>query len=265
MIGLLVGALVVLGLLVASAPVGRAQPDPFAEREPDINQGRFVAVGGFIEGRNGGRAMACMQCHGLDGAGDAAGAFPRLAGQSAWYLYKSLRDYASGARPNDIMTPIARALSDVEMQDVSAYYASIENAPYPPPPRVDAEALQRGGALNAVGSARLGVQGCVNCHGPGGRGLPPSFPYLAGLSANYLEHQMHLFADGTRRTDPMGVMELIARSLTPEDIRAVSLYFASLRPDGSDEFRPPGTAVQEQSPGVHLGITPHLGPAETGQ
>src|SRR3546814_12067246 len=103
------------------------------------------------------------------------------------YMYKQLLDYASGARPNAIMSPIAKALTQAQMEDVSAYYASIEEAPYFPPPEVDGLTLQHGGRLSAVGSAEKGIQACVNCHGPAGTGMPPSFPYLAGQYANYIQ------------------------------------------------------------------------------
>src|SRR3546814_1012185 len=77
-------------------------------------------------------------------------------------MYKQLLDYASGARPNAIMSPIAKALTQAQMEDVSAYYASIEDAPYFPPPEVDGLTLQHGGRLSAVGSAEKGIQACVN-------------------------------------------------------------------------------------------------------
>src|SRR3954454_8410250 len=81
----------------------------------------------------------CGQCHGADGKGDPSGPYPRLAGQAALYLYKQLDDYASGSRKNEVMGPIAQALSDQERQDAAAYYAG-QNAPYgtaSAPPKAD--------------------------------------------------------------------------------------------------------------------------------
>jgi cytochrome c553 len=126
------------------------------------------------------------------------------------------------------MTPIAQALSDQQMQDVSAYYEA-RTAPYAPPPEVDGLTLQRGAALSAVGNAERAIQACVNCHGPAGSGMPPSFPYLAGQYAEYTELQLRLWQDGTRKNDPLSVMETIAKLMTPEDVRAVALYFESVR------------------------------------
>ena len=65
-----------------------------------------------------------------------------------------------------------------------------------------------------MGDNDLRVQACENCHGPDGTGQPPFGPYLAGLHARYLEAEMQAFRSGTRRTDPSGQMEIIARQLT---------------------------------------------------
>jgi cytochrome c553 len=61
---------------------------------------------------------ACHTCHGLHGVGDSSGAFPRPTGQSARYLCKQLKDYASGERQIEIVSPIAKVLTDqhVELQ-----------------------------------------------------------------------------------------------------------------------------------------------------
>src|SRR3546814_16478283 len=75
-----------------------------ARAEPDINTGKAVVVGA-VQGDTpqAGQPQPCMRCHGLNGVGDGTGAFPRLAGQAAFYMYKQLLDYASGARPNALM------------------------------------------------------------------------------------------------------------------------------------------------------------------
>src|SRR5271168_2041610 len=75
------------------------------------------------QGTNKG-AVACARCHGYDGASDGSGAFPVLAGQSAYYLTAQLGSFATGSRQNAIMTSIARGLSDDEIQSVAQYYSS---------------------------------------------------------------------------------------------------------------------------------------------
>ncbi len=211
--------LTILGVLVAGAAWAQ-------EWGGDIRRGRAVVVGASEAGRE----AACFACHGTNGVGDSSGAFPRLTGQGAFYLYKQLKDYASGARENRIMGPIAKALSDAEMQDVAAYYAAQE-APYlPPPENVDGRLLQRGAALSAVGSPEQGIQACVNCHGQAGAGMPPSFPYLAGQYANYTRITLEDWQQGRRHNDAQGVMADIARKMTEDDVRGTALYFESVRP-----------------------------------
>src|SRR5690606_4355189 len=167
--------------VLAQAEAEPAHPTPerlfnatIKEKSPDqdiIANGRLVASGGA---RKGGAAMACFTCHGTDGAGDAAGAVPRLAGLPAWYIYKQLNDYAGGSRDSASMTGIARQLTESEREAVASYYALLD-APHPPkPPAGDLRMLQWGQQLAAVGATDRAVPACLNCHGPDGSGLPPS-------------------------------------------------------------------------------------------
>jgi cytochrome c553 len=87
-----------------------------------LELGRLVAMGGSEAGGSG---MACITCHGGDGAGDGSGAFPRLAGQAGWYTYKQLRDYASGDRQNRVMSAIAKKMIEADIEAVSAYCARV--------------------------------------------------------------------------------------------------------------------------------------------
>jgi cytochrome c553 len=69
------------------------------------------------------KAAACAACHGPEGNGPDPN-FPRLAGQHEDYLYKALRDYKSGERKNAIMNGMAAPLSNSDMLDLAAYFAS---------------------------------------------------------------------------------------------------------------------------------------------
>jgi cytochrome c553 len=191
---------------------------------PDLAGGRQIAAVGTPGG-----AAACATCHGLDGAGDPGGVYPRLAGQGAFYLYKQLVDFRSGRRESQIMAPIAKAMSDVEMQNAAGYYAAAR-APYAPPPFADGALLQRGGVLAAAGSAERNVPACVNCHGRFGAGVPPSFPSLAGQFARYTGDQLAAWKSGARRNDPLDVMRDIAARLDERDIAAIAAYFERARP-----------------------------------
>jgi cytochrome c553 len=202
-----------------------AAPQPQAAERADALAGRAVAIGGDL-----GAGWACVQCHGLYGAGDGSGAFPRLSGLSAWYLYKQLMDYASGTRVNAVMTPIARAMTERQMLDVATWYARQEEAPFPPVPAAELAVRQRGAAIAAVGAAERGVIACSNCHGLEGQAPNIAIPSLAGQYAPYTALQLQLWKRGERRNGPLGVMAQVAAGMTEAEIEAVALYYASLRP-----------------------------------
>jgi cytochrome c553 len=88
------------------------------------------AAGNVTAGRQ--KALMCQTCHGLDGKAKIPEA-PSLAGQSATYLVKALNDYRSGARKNDMMSLVAPALKDKDVEDLAAYYSAIEVTVMPPP------------------------------------------------------------------------------------------------------------------------------------
>ena len=70
------------------------------------------------------KAVACQGCHGLDGLSKHPEA-PNLAGQIENYLAKSLDEYRSGGRKNEMMTIVAKDLSDEDIANLSAFYAAI--------------------------------------------------------------------------------------------------------------------------------------------
>jgi cytochrome c553 len=210
----------------------------------DLEAGRAVVVGG-----EEGTITPCFMCHGLDGVGDSAGAFPRLTGQAAFYMYKQLVDYASGARPNDVMSPIAHQMTEPQMANVAFYYSALD-APYPPllgP--IEPELLARGREIAEDGAADDDVPACNLCHGANGAGDPPLFPYLAGQYAPYTELQLQLWKQGVRRNDGLDVMANIARAMSDEDIHAVAVYFESVRPDAANGGSGVEVGARERSGG----------------
>ena len=201
---------------------------PVAASMVGTNSGRLIAA----MGPPGKAEAACARCHGLDGAGHASGAFPRLSGQDQAYLLLTMQAYATGERPSGIMQPIARALSEREINEVAAYYASVENAPQRPEATpTDLTLLQQGGALAAIGAPERRIEACVNCHGPRGQGGQPANPALAGQYRGYLEQQLLLWKMGSRGDDPKGIMAPIARRMSMREIQATAAYFASLPSD----------------------------------
>lgn len=76
------------------------------------------------------KAAACASCHGQEGNAPTTSAFPKLAGQHQDYLIVTLQDYKSGKRKNAIMSGMAAPLSDKDIQDLTAYFASQPNGVY---------------------------------------------------------------------------------------------------------------------------------------
>ncbi|HZX52656.1 MAG TPA: c-type cytochrome [Pseudomonas sp.] len=179
-------------------------------------------------------AMACTSCHGTEGEGLAAAGFPRLAGLSAVYLKKQLADFASAERVNPIMQPIAAALSAEEADAVTAMLAS---KPQPPVERISRAALaeEPDAVLALRGAWERNIPECVACHGPSGVGVGDTFPPLVGQSAQYLSAQLLAWQQGTRKNDPNDLMGHIARSLSQDEIKAVSAYFANLTEAGAGQ------------------------------
>lgn len=70
------------------------------------------------------KSVTCQACHGADGNGTGDGQYPRIAGQYADYLSKTLRDYRSGERQNAIMAGFAGSLKDQDIDDLAEYFAA---------------------------------------------------------------------------------------------------------------------------------------------
>jgi cytochrome c553 len=192
---------------------------------------RVIALGRqIVEGAGVSPDHACARCHGMLGTGKPEEGAPRLANQPRLYLEKQLRDFAEGTRQSDKMTPVARALSEEQRAAVAAYYGSLWSVPYPEAPYADPALVQRGGVLSAAGDSAREIRACEICHADAGVGIAPSFPYLAGQYADYTERQLLQWKAGDRRNDPLRVMAEIAERLEDEEIRALALYFARVRP-----------------------------------
>jgi len=82
------------------------------------------AAGNIPAGKT--KSAACTACHGKQGISSNPD-YPNIAGQSEHYLIKSLREFRSGQRkdPSTSMNRIASGLSDTDIADLSAYYASL--------------------------------------------------------------------------------------------------------------------------------------------
>lgn len=194
---------VVLGLGVTSSPLGLAAGD--------VSAGKA-------------KSAVCAACHGADG-NSPADMYPKLAGQHASYIYKQLVEFKNGKRENPIMTPMAASLSEEDMADLAAFYASKEATPG----AVSEDLLELGKQIYRGGNSESGVPACMACHGPNGSGMPAAkWPKLSAQYRAYTEAQLHAFANGERHNDPNGMMRDIASKMTEDEIKAVAAYVSGL-------------------------------------
>ena len=184
-----------------------------------------VAQGGEIanQGVASAGVPACISCHGSEGKAPAGSKIPWLGGQPAWYLYKQLIDYASGARTDPAMSAFAKTLGDDDRLAVALYYAAKELPVAIPPSKALSQAQRtRGAVLLEYGDNSKGLQGCLNCHGPNGTGEAPGAPALLHQSPEYVRAQLIAWRSGYRRNDVAGLMQAVTARLDEADIEALT-------------------------------------------
>lgn len=172
------------------------------------------------------KTATCSACHGPDG-NSVTDQWPNLAGQHASYIVHQLEAFKDGDRPNAAMQSFASGLSEQDMKDIGAYYASQKLKPLGANPKMVGlgEQIYRGGI------PQRGIPACIACHGPAGRGNPlAAFPRLSHQRANYVETALHEYASGARRSDAdhNQMMRDIASSLFDNEIKALASYLQGL-------------------------------------
>ncbi len=182
------------------------------------------------------KAAACMACHGPDG-NSLADMWPKLAGQLPQYLRKQLHDFKAGRRKNEQMSPMAQPLSDQDIDDLSAFFASQKANQAAVTKK---ELLAAGEKIYLKGKGRPDVvPACVGCHGMTGAGkadwamtmkVPPTTlaPALGGQHPAYTAAQLTAYKGGTRANDEAHVMRDVAGRLNASEIAAVAEYVATL-------------------------------------
>lgn len=171
------------------------------------------------------KTASCVACHQADG-NSTNPQWPKLAGQNAKYLTKQLRDLkAQKTRKNPVMMGMAAALSEQDMEDIAAYYASQATTGG----FVSEDKKELGEKIFQGGNLKTGVPACAGCHGPAGSGNPSGgIPALRGQHATYSTTQLKAFRSGARANDANGMMRGAARWLSDAEIAAVAEYVSGL-------------------------------------
>jgi cytochrome c553 len=171
------------------------------------------------------KAIVCQACHGANG-NSTNPEWPSLAGIGADYIAEQLKHFKEGKRNNPVMMPNAMSLSPGDMADLGAYFDSLTNTGL----EADPSYWQAGEKLYRGGNQERAIPACMACHGPTGRGNEPAkFPALRGQHSVYVMKQLNDYASGVRSTGPNGIMQTIAKRLSPDDIRNVASYLQGLR------------------------------------
>jgi cytochrome c553 len=183
------------------------------------------------------KSAPCAACHGPDG-NSAAPTFPKLAGQNERYLIKQIHDIKSGARSVPAMAGQTDNLSDQDIADIAAFFASQKGSVN----QANKELATRGEVIFRAGIRDKGVPACSACHAPDGAGnAPAGFPHLGGQHADYIATQLKAYRtaaddDAIGRKETAGrsndgdtkPMRGVAAHLSDNDIAAVASYISGL-------------------------------------
>ena len=179
-----------------------------------------LLAGDATAGKN--KSATCAACHGVDGNSNND-MWPSLAGQHASYIEKQTKDVRDGKRNIPEMMGIVAALTDQDIADIAAYFASQEAKPGV----TDAKYVELGSKIYTGGTD--GVMACTACHGPNGNGVAAAgFPKIAGQKVTYTINALKKFKAGQRTSSQNGMMNNIAAAMSDEQIEAVANYLAGL-------------------------------------
>jgi cytochrome c553 len=165
------------------------------------------------------KAKICATCHGENGVPQLK-TTPAIWGQNAGYFFYQLRDFKSGSRKNELMSPIAASLQQKDLLPLAEYFSKLKwpNLQQPPPAQaVSDQALKANASI-----------GCTGCHLSYFQG-DGTTARLAGQQHDYLQKTMMDFRTGARANNP-GMSDLM-KATSPEDIAALAAYLASLQVD----------------------------------
>jgi len=200
---------------VVSFAEGAATADPFTKGD--------AAAGAT-------KSAPCVACHGVGGNGIINPEWPKLAGQHSSYIAAQLGHFKSGDRKNPVMYGQAQALSEQDMADIGAHFASLK----PVPGVASKDAIAVGQKLYRAGDATRGLPACAACHGPTGAGNPAAhYPRIGGQNTAYTANQLNSYRKGKDGERGAGkhalIMSAVATKLTDAEIAALSSYVAGLQ------------------------------------
>ena len=189
------------------------------------------------------RAKVCFACHGENGT-SVAPIFPRLAGQRVDYLYHRLLTFKRAGTKDPYyskspMTAMAVPLSESDMRNLAAFFASQEPQPAAPttPALNPQPTSEKGERLFRTGDPARGIPPCQGCHGVEARGTAVDkgpylvYPVLRGQYSPYLISRLTNFRMGLPHDSTSDfIMSNVARTLDDDSLRAIAAWLSSLPP-----------------------------------
>ncbi|NOJ38065.1 c-type cytochrome [Bradyrhizobium australiense] len=167
------------------------------------------------------KAEGCVGCHGENGVSEIEST-PSLAGQSDAFIQWQLVFFRSGARKNEVMSPIAEQLSNEDIRDLGAYFASLKPSDHSQDRAPDNQPQLTEAGKNAVAASR-----CASCHGDDFAGNKAT-ARIAGQREEYIAKALHDYKSGARSGGGVAAMAEIAYPLTEQEISALAHYLARL-------------------------------------
>lgn len=222
--------------LTGIALIGIVWLTPVANAEPssavafDLPTIRLLKAADPANGEALAKKGKCYKCHGDTGIADDPDD-NHIAGMSASYLFKQLRDFKEQNRDDSDMFKKVRYLEDSELADLAAWFAQQE----PAKPAADRTVSAEIRKLITHGDPRRLLKACSSCHGRDGRGGQFDHPALAGQTHSYLVYNMMAFKEGDRTNDIYSRMRYVAEALTEDEIEALADYYAGDMPEADDE------------------------------
>jgi cytochrome c553 len=201
----------------------QVSPQESAQKQSVDETKLRIGPGDPVAGKD--KAALCFGCHGEDG-NSTDPQYPKLSGQYGIYIAKQIRNYLASTRSHQVMSGMAASVSDEDLADISAYFAS--------------QTMMKGDrpSGNKIGKklfenddlSRMQVR-CNSCHGASGKGQNPGnpvYPVIGGQYKAYLISQLINFKKGVRNNSAGGVMNITVHRLTDAELEALADYISGL-------------------------------------
>jgi cytochrome c553 len=170
------------------------------------------------------KADMCIGCHSIIGYQNSFPEIhkvPMISGQSDKYIIAALHAYKKGERKHPTMRGIAGSLSDQDMADLAAYYASQGGKAVPDAPK----------AADVAAAALIEKGACASCHGANfSKPIDPSYPKIAGQHADYLYVALKSYTVEGNKVVGRGnaIMGGVAKQFSHAEMKAMAKYLSSL-------------------------------------